>query len=298
MGRSGENVKSGSYRPPAVRQDGHLLRRGQATLWAGERCAGYLFCLEQGLEGFPRDRPVKEARHYTVGLLVEGAARVHQASEDPFGIEGGWMFQAAPGWKTGMELDRQRPYRDWLCGFDRETYALLGHLGVLPSTKRAWPVRGVQAVRAAYQRLQRRLLRQSRLELWEGVVLLCEFLKQVRHSNRHPTAGVPERLLRQAAAELESRPDPSLPVEEQLAAFGVPYDRLRKAFAVYHGMTPAQFRIRARVSAACELLAEGGRVGEVAERLGYPDPYSFSKQFKQVIGRTPKAYQQESQATG
>jgi AraC-like DNA-binding protein len=62
----------------------------------------------------------------------------------------------------------------------------------------------------------------------------------------------------------------------------------RSLFKHRYGMTPFEYQIKARLEYARFLLAESGQsVKQVALSIGYPDPYSFSKQFKQVMGYPP-----------
>ncbi len=231
------------------------------------------------------------AGHATIGLVLAGAAVVQEKGGTNHPVAPGWMFQSVPGQVGGMQLDRSAPYRDWLVGFDRETHALLAQMEALPSGGRVWPVAGLAGVRQAFVRLFRDLQISSRLPLAEGVMRLGRFLQTIRSARRHPTGGIPETVLKEAAARLEGEQRGS--VETLLAPLGVAYGRLRKAFALYYGMAPAQYRIRIRIDQACRLLAEGRPVQNVAEMLGYPDPFAFSKQFRQVTGLPPKRYQIE-----
>jgi AraC-like DNA-binding protein len=62
-------------------------------------------------------------------------------------------------------------------------------------------------------------------------------------------------------------------------------------------MNPEQFTIHARIHRAQRLLRETDlTVKAVGEALGYSDIYFFSRQFKQVAGRSPTEYRQQSLA--
>ena len=59
------------------------------------------------------------------------------------------------------------------------------------------------------------------------------------------------------------------------------------------GFAPIDFIIRLRVQHACRLLDTTElSVGEVAERVGYADPYYFTRCFRRVMGRAPRLYRQ------
>lgn len=65
------------------------------------------------------------------------------------------------------------------------------------------------------------------------------------------------------------------------------------ASALFHeafGMTIKEYQIRTRMEYAEYLLKHSNHsVKELASLLGYPDPYSFSKQFKQYRGYSPSS---------
>ena len=59
------------------------------------------------------------------------------------------------------------------------------------------------------------------------------------------------------------------------------------------GFAPIDFIIRLRVQHACRLLDTTElSIGEVAERVGYQDPYYFTRCFRRVMGRAPRLYRE------
>jgi AraC family transcriptional regulator, arabinose operon regulatory protein len=57
------------------------------------------------------------------------------------------------------------------------------------------------------------------------------------------------------------------------------------------GFAPLDYFTRLKMQRACEALdSTDRRVGEIAQALGYEDPYHFSRVFKNTIGRSPSAY--------
>jgi AraC-like DNA-binding protein len=69
------------------------------------------------------------------------------------------------------------------------------------------------------------------------------------------------------------------------------YSHARAVFRKVMKMSPGQYRLNKRMEIACSLLEEGHRrVSEVAEILNYADVFTFSRQFKKVMGVSPKFY--------
>lgn len=59
-------------------------------------------------------------------------------------------------------------------------------------------------------------------------------------------------------------------------------------FKKQYGVSPKEYQINIRLNYARFLIEETGQsIKQVAQTMGYPDQYSFSKQFKQVIGHSP-----------
>ncbi|MCK4761705.1 MAG: helix-turn-helix domain-containing protein [Candidatus Aminicenantes bacterium] len=67
---------------------------------------------------------------------------------------------------------------------------------------------------------------------------------------------------------------------------------LKRKIKTLTGKPPLEFIRIYRMKRAAQLLKDNyGNVGEVAEAVGYPDQFHFSKRFKEIIGVPPKKYQ-------
>lgn len=57
------------------------------------------------------------------------------------------------------------------------------------------------------------------------------------------------------------------------------------------GVTPGYYMYQMRMNRARDYLYEGGySIKQIAEQLGYPDPYTFSKAFKKYYNRPPSQF--------
>lgn len=79
-------------------------------------------------------------------------------------------------------------------------------------------------------------------------------------------------------------------LEAIAARVGLEASSVCRLFRRFQGTSPYQYLLRRKMTLAAEFLIEhGGLVKEVAERVGYDDPYHFSRNFKAVHGISPRA---------
>lgn len=79
-------------------------------------------------------------------------------------------------------------------------------------------------------------------------------------------------------------------LEEIAARAGLEASSVCRLFRRFQGTSPYQYLLRRKMNLAAEHLVEhGGLVKEAAERVGYDDPYHFSRNFKAVHGISPRA---------
>ncbi len=77
-------------------------------------------------------------------------------------------------------------------------------------------------------------------------------------------------------------------VTDASAKFSISHAKLCRLFKNYENITPHNFLLRCKMSQAVyELHQQYCTVGEIAFKLGFSDPYSFSKTFKRIMGYSP-----------
>jgi AraC family transcriptional regulator len=79
-------------------------------------------------------------------------------------------------------------------------------------------------------------------------------------------------------------------LQEVATAAGVEASNVCRLFRRYQGTSPYQYLLRRKMSlAAAHLVEQGGLVKEAALRVGFSDPYHFSRCLKSVHGVAPRA---------
>ncbi|MCC5807670.1 MAG: helix-turn-helix transcriptional regulator [Opitutales bacterium] len=96
---------------------------------------------------------------------------------------------------------------------------------------------------------------------------------------------------RNARHVMESQPPGPVDWASVARACKTSPDGFRKRFRRATGISPARFRTRRLMDEACRLLGtEDLTVQEIADQLGFCDPFHFSKRFKEFVGLPPKEF--------
>jgi AraC-like DNA-binding protein len=75
---------------------------------------------------------------------------------------------------------------------------------------------------------------------------------------------------------------------------GLSPSRFSFLFKRLTGFPPVEYYIRIRIQEACRLLDTTAlSVKEIAEQLGFDDPYYFSRSFKKIVGLAPRNYREK-----
>ena len=94
--------------------------------------------------------------------------------------------------------------------------------------------------------------------------------------------------IQQVCEFIDSHPEHRPPLSELARMAGMGRSSFSQHFKDMTGMSPLRYAIRQRCRHAAGLMRdEGFRVGEAAAATGYADAFSFSKQFRAVMGYPP-----------
>lgn len=112
-----------------------------------------------------------------------------------------------------------------------------------------------------------------------------------------PAHRIPEGLLR-VQSHLDTHFTSQTPLDDLARIAAMSRSYLCHQFRDYFDSSISEYVIRKRMSAAQRMLFDlSFRPGEIAEAVGYPDIYQFSKQFKKSFGLSPSQYRKQ-QVTG
>lgn len=102
-----------------------------------------------------------------------------------------------------------------------------------------------------------------------------------------------EEPISQSIAFMKSNIDKLLTVEDLAKQMNYSSSHFTALFKKTTNISPIEYFIKLKIHHACQLLSQTDlRISEVAGKLGYDDSFYFSRIFKKVTGKSPKAYKQ------
>ena len=102
------------------------------------------------------------------------------------------------------------------------------------------------------------------------------------------------QLLHSLQSALTASHNWGIPLEHIANDHEISMDRMRQLFRHALGCLPKEYQMRRRCERAANLLLNPQlSIAAVAERLSYPDPFAFSKQFRKVMGLSPRSYRKQ-----
>jgi AraC family transcriptional regulator len=226
--------------------------------------------------------------YYGLEYVAEGAGWVHLDAEE-VGLESGAVFAYAPETNCEIRTDPSRPMvKYFLCLAGKGVATRLKQAGVAPNQVRMLTAHA--EVRNVFEDLIRECRHHRRLTTKLCAALTEVLLLKIKDlSGRSGRSGnVSEELFCRSTALIEARLGELTTLNEIAAAVGIRPSSVCRLFRRFHGISPYQYLLRRKMTLAAELLIEtAASVKEVAQRVGFADPYHFSRCFKGVHGVSP-----------
>ena len=226
---------------------------------------------------------------YVLEYVVSGHGSVRLDGK-PHGLGPGVVFACAPTTQCEIHTDPHDTMEKYFLAFAGTAVpARLRRCGVPPG--RARQLAAHAELTSVLEDLVREGQRSGALARRIGAALFELLLLKIEDtSSLAPHAAEPAReAFLRCKALIDAQAERLATLEEIARAAGVEASSVCRWFRRYQGTSPYQYLMRRKMNIAAEHLVEnGGLVKEAAQRVGFADPYHFSRAFKSVHGVAPR----------
>ena len=88
--------------------------------------------------------------------------------------------------------------------------------------------------------------------------------------------------------------DEDIPIEKLASMEEMCITTYRKAFKKHTGVSPNEYLINLRINAACRMLSQTNeKISTISQKVGYSDPYYFSRIFTKKLNISPREYRKK-----
>ena len=235
-------------------------------------------------------RPLRVLDSYALVYTVDGAATYRDAAGPPRDLKPGDALFIFPDVAHMYGPEPGGRWSEFYLVFDGPVFDLWRTQGLLDP---AHPVMRCEPVDRWLPRLESvpDAPRAPRSSLAEVCRLQEVLAGMVAHAAAGGAAAADRRLIARACALLESDLDRALDLPGLARELGIPYETFRRRFTRMMGTPPARWRSARLIERACELMQRGGLADkQIADRLGFSDEFHFSRRFKDITGKSPRAF--------
>ncbi|MGL4737890.1 MAG: helix-turn-helix domain-containing protein [Cellulosilyticaceae bacterium] len=248
--------------------------------------------------GFLHKKTEKESNRDTLfenygGLLILDGKGVHVTEHGvEYPLYPGCFVQRLPGKRHDTYVEGDGRWLEFFICFGKEVFENMVHLGMATQEEEVlYP--GISY--GMLQKMDDLLTRFKTVPKKEIPLVLFEcqqIIYQIWMLHQQNMGGE-ERLADDMCMVLKKYSTSRKSLEEICKELNMGYESFRKVFKEHVGLSPQRYILQERINLAkTKLLDEQYTIKEIAIQLGYSDPFSFSKQFKEFTGISPKNFRE------
>lgn len=245
------------------------------------------------LGGRERCNPEYEVRrpnysYYGLEYVAEGAgmAKLDGVAHE---LKPGTLFSYAPSTRCEMGTDPQRPMlKYFVCFTGPNARRRLRRAGVAPGS--AITLAAHAEIRGVLEDLVREGQRSGGLARTICAHLLELLLLKIEDAVGSADPGDPaQENFQRCKSLIDAEAERLHTLRDIAAAAGLEESSVCRLFRRYQDTSPYQYLLRRKMNLAAAFLVQGsGLVKEAAQRVGFADPYHFSRCFKAIHGVAPR----------
>ena len=235
------------------------------------------------------DRHNQVFRQYSGVLVLSGNGEFVSTEGVHYDLHRGCFFQRIPDRPHTTLVFEGEEWTEICFNLPSSLYRSLVSTHILSSNDVLYP--GVpDGIMAEAEKLT--LLESASLEIGAPELFAREIpiLQRLTEAGRIHAMNEEEQRMEQAYIMLCSDLEKELTGKTVAMAIGMGYENFRKLFVKYYNISPGRLRIEQRIEASKAWLQIGLPVKQVADMFGYCDEFAFSKQFKSIVGLSPRDF--------
>ena len=231
--------------------------------------------------------------HYYGALFLLSGEGIHVDNEgNEYKLYPGCFVQRIPGKSHSTFVKSDGKWLEFYICFGRELFEALANINVLNSKQEVlYP--GVNiAIFDTFITFMSSMKNTSD----EGLPLLLAEAQKIiliiyqMHKN-NTLKDENRELIDEACQRINQTLFYNIIAQEIAQSLGIGYEKFRKLFKSKIGISPGNFITIRRINTAKSLLIDTNkRIKEIALELDYPDTFTFSKQFKNIVGVSPNEF--------
>ena len=220
-----------------------------------------------------------------VGFFTDNHGQRHEIKE-------GMGFQRIPNQNHHFEIMKDQEYSEFFLHIPRKFYLEMIEYGFANQKSEVIYVEPLTLALNNIYLLAEKLEACDEMHLPSMLLEISSFaFDLLKKSKEIKTPTLHQKMIQDACFILNKDFHEHLYLPLMAKSFHLSYERFRKIFKEVMGVAPGDYRIRGRIQYAQNLLAgRKNNVNEIATQLGYPDVFTFSKQFKKIVGCSPEKF--------
>jgi AraC-like DNA-binding protein len=239
-------------------------------------------------------RPVAEGRilqEFQIVYITKGKG-IFYAEGVTHDVQSGDIMLILPGMKHAYKPDYETGWHEHWAGFNGDHFRQLLKKGILSKERTFFHTGLSDTLIPAFNNIIEEISAQKPLFQLKACAGILSILAEVLSSERRKDQpNYYQKLTDWAKFLMEKNVLGTIDVPSIASQIGISTSRLNDVFKKYTGMTPYQYFIQIKINKAESLLEDKDiSVQYAAAKLGFEDPYYFSRLFKNKTGVSPSKW--------
>jgi AraC-like DNA-binding protein len=239
-------------------------------------------------------RPVAEGRvlpEFQMVYISEGRG-VFKSEGKTWAVKPGSVMLVLPEIKHLYKPDFETGWHEYWVGFNGDYFKRLLEQGIFSRERMFFDTGLHDNILVIFNQIFDEIRAQRPLYQFKACAGILSLISEVlAHDRRRDQPGYYQKITDKAKYLMEKNIFGAINIAAISDQIGVSASRLNEIFKTHTGMTPYQYYIHIKINKASIVLEEEDiPVQTVALRLGFDDPYYFSRLFKNKTGIVPSKW--------